>query len=172
MTTSRLSKSHPLPFFPRLDDDNHEKTSPESTQYNCIAWAAGINNLHIWPSGAEGLMAEPEITWPEGIRNDECIEAFVEYFESLGYALCDGPDFEEGFLKIVFFAENEEPTHACRQLPSRKWTSKMGSNGVDIEHTNLECIAGGWYGVPTAFLKRPVATHDTSVGETDQPGTD
>lgn len=145
-----------LQYFPRLDDGNHQTTSPAATRYNCIAWAAGIDNLNVWPSGAEGLRDEPAVTWLEGIRNDECIEAFVDYFASLGYALCNGPDFEEGFLKIAIFAKDGNPTHACRQLPSQKWTSKMGYDGVDIEHNDLECIAGDRYGTASVFLKRPI----------------
>ena len=165
MATSKPSRSrHPLQYFPRLDADNHRTTSPVSRQYNCIAWAAGIDNLNVWPSGADGLLDEPEITWPEGIRNDESIAAFVAYFESLGYALCDGPDFEAGFLKIAIFAKDGYPTHACRQLPSQKWTSKMSWDGVDIEHNDLECIAGDRYGTASVFLKRPT-TVDSSNGD-------
>ena len=46
-----------------------------------------------------------------------------------------------GYLKIAIFEKDGYPTHACRQLPSQKWTSKMGWDGVDIEHNDLECIA-------------------------------
>lgn len=173
MATSRPSGSRkPLQYFPRLDADNHKITSPVSIQYNCIAWAANIDNLNVWPSGAEGLSDEPEVTWPDGIRNDECIEAFVAYFESLGYTPCDKPDFEEGFLKIAIFAKDGYPTHACRQLLSQKWTSKMGFDGVDIEHNDLECIAGNQYGTPSAFLKRPIVGNVTRPAETDQPDVD
>ena len=35
----------------------------------------------------------------------------------------------------------------------------MGFDGVDIEHTGLECIAGNRYGTASVFLKRP-ATDD------------
>ncbi len=29
-------------------------------------------------------MTESEVTWPEGIRNDESVEALVEYFTNIG----------------------------------------------------------------------------------------
>ena len=162
-TSNRQLSRYPLQYFPNLGPDNHRITSNMSREYNCIAWAAGIDNRQLWPNGAEGLLDEPAVTWPEGIRNDESIEAFVEYFASLGYALCAGPDFEAGYLKIAIFEKDGYPTHACRQLPSQKWTSKMGWDGVDIEHNDLECIAGDRYGTPSAFLKRPAAGHHTGT---------
>ena len=100
-------------------------------------------------------MAEPELTWPEGIRNDESVEAVVAYFTSIGYALCDSPGFEDGYLKIAIFVNDGYPTHASRQLPSQKWTSKMGFDGVDIEHDELESITGDQYGTALVFMKRP-----------------
>ena len=148
---------YPLQYFPGLDSANHRITSPMSLRYNCIAWAAGRDDHNAWPTDAEGLQDEPSVTWPEGIRNDESIAAFVEYFALLGYTLCDGPDYEAGFEKVAIFAKDGEPTHAARQLPSQKWTSKMGFDGVDIEHNDLECIAGDRYGTASVFLKRPAA---------------
>lgn len=156
-TPNPMWTHYPLQYFPGLDGSNHQTTSPVSRRYNCIAWAAGIDNLNVWPNGAAELQDEPAITWPEGIRNDESIEAFVEYFASLGYALRAAPDYESGFLKIAVFTKDGQTTHVSRQLPSQKWTSKMGWDGVDIEHNDLECIAGGQYGTASVFLKRPAA---------------
>lgn len=156
MGTSKPATSrHPLQYFPSLGPENHQRTSPVCRKYNCVAWAAEIEDQNLWPSGAEGMMAEPEVTWPEGIRNDETVEAFVEYFATIGYEPCDDPGFEDGYLKIAIFAKDGYPTHASRQLPSQKWTSKMGFDGVDIEHDDLECIAGGQYGTASVFMRRP-----------------
>ena len=162
MATSRTSRSrHPLlRSFRGLDAENHRVTSPATIDYNCIAWASGYDDLQVWPNGGDDLEDEPKLYWPEGLRNDESIAAFVEYFELLGYTPCDGPDFESGFEKVAIFAKDGEPTHAARQLPSQKWTSKMGFDGVDIEHNDLECIAGVRYGTASVFLKRP-ATGDS-----------
>ena len=158
MATPRPETSrHPLQYFPRLGPDNHRITSPVSRAYNCVAWAAGIENQHLWPSGAEDLMTEPEVSWPKGIRSDESIEAFVEFFESIGYRLCNGPESEDGYLKLSIFVKDEYPTHTCRQLPSQKWTSKMGFDGVDIEHDNLDCLEGDQYGTAAVFMKRPTS---------------
>ena len=102
-------------------------------------------------------MTEPEVSWPKGIRSDESIEAFVEFFESIGYRLCNEPEIEDGYLKISISVKDEYPTHTCRQLPSQKWTSKMGFDGVDIEHDNLDCIEGDQYGTAAVFMRRPTA---------------
>lgn len=102
-------------------------------------------------------MTEPEVTWPDGIRNDESVEAIVEYFTSTGYVPCDNPELEHGYLKVAVFVKDDYPTHACRQLGSQKWTSKMGFDGVDIEHDDLECIEGDQYGTAAVFMKRPTA---------------
>ena len=148
---------HPLIYFPRLTRVNHRVTSPASSHYNCVAWAAGIDHQCLWPSGAAGLMAEPEVTWPAGIRNDESAAAIIDYFATLGYEICPTPDYEPGRHKIAIFEDDGEPTHVCRQLPSGKWTSKMGYDGVDIEHDDLECISGRRYGKATVFMQRPAA---------------
>ena len=113
-------------------------------------------------------MTEPEVTWPEGIRNDESVEAIVAYFTSTGYATCDNPWFEDGYLKIVIFAKDDYPTHTSRQLPSQQWTSKMGFDGVDIEHDDLECIAGSQYGTPSVFMKKPVTLAGIDATLTDE----
>ena len=155
MATSNLSESlHPIQFFPSLRPDNHEVTSERSKRYNCIAWAAGIDNKQVWPDGGEDYAEEPAIEWPEGIPNDETVESFIAYFRNLGYEQCDGPEFEVGFLKVAIFVKDDYPTHACRQLPSKKWTSKLGWDGVDIEHDDLACIEGIQYGKATIYLKK------------------
>lgn len=101
-------------------------------------------------------MSEPEVTWPDGIRNDESLEAFVEFFTSIGYTLCDGPKFEDGWQKIAIFVKDGYPTHTARQLPSQKWTSKMGFDGVDIEHDDLTCVEGNQYGAATVFMRKNI----------------
>ena len=152
-TRNLLELPWPLENFPGLVLGNHEVTSDESRLYNCIAWAAGIDHKYVWPDGAEELEPEPEVEWPKGIRNDESVEAFVEYFRLFGYELCDGPELEPGFLKIVMFVKGDCPTHACRQVPSGKWTSKLGFDGVDIEHDDLEAISVEMYGPAEVFMR-------------------
>ena len=45
------------------------------------------------------------------------------------------------------------PTHAARQFPGGRWTSKLGP-AEDIEH-ELEELAGPLYGEVVLILRRP-----------------
>jgi hypothetical protein len=140
-----------LIYFPDLNSSSYRITSPKSGDYNCVAWAAGIDDQQIWPDGTEDVAGE--FVWPDGVRNDESVEAFIAYFESMGYSLCDNSTLEDGFVKIAIFVKDDYPTHISRQLPTGKWSSKMGIDDVDIEHDDLDCISGPAYGVAAVFLK-------------------
>ena len=50
-------------------------------------------------------------------------------------------------------------THAARQLPGGKWTSKLGK-AEDIEHDTADVVAGGIYGEVVELMKRPIAGSD------------
>jgi hypothetical protein len=52
-------------------------------------------------------------------------------------------------------------THAARQLPSGKWTSKLGK-GEDIEHDSPYDVGGGVYGEVMQVMKRAVPAADGS----------
>ena len=82
------------------------------------------------------------------------MDAFVQAFRTLGYEPCAGADLEEGFEKVAIFALNGVPTHASRQLPSGRWSSKLGVE-QDIEH-EVEGLVGTEYGDVGILLKRPV----------------
>jgi hypothetical protein len=47
--------------------------------------------------------------------------------------------------------------HASRQLPSAKWTSKLGGS-EDIEHDTPDDVAGGIYGEVVQIMKRASAS--------------
>jgi hypothetical protein len=73
----------------------------------------------------------------------------------LGYLVCDQDQLETGYEKIALFALADLPKHAARQLPSGRWTSKLGPM-EDIEHALLD-LAGIVYGSVVLVLKRPVS---------------
>ena len=86
----------------------------------------------------------------------ESLDAFAQAFRSLGFVQCPDGSLEPGMEKIALFAkENGRPTHAARQQPNGKWTSKLGAY-VDIQH-DLKGISGSEYGRPMVFLRRPRA---------------
>jgi hypothetical protein len=80
----------------------------------------------------------------------------VAAFTSLGFIECESGRAEANFEKIAIYAIAQfEYTHAARQLPSGKWTSKLGHEEL-IEHDAPEDVAGGVYGTIYQFMKRPL----------------
>ena len=131
-----------------MTEMNYQVTSPQDVQYNCIAWAAGENDIWWWPDEMFSLH------WPEDAPRQVTIEAFIQAFSTKGYSPCESGNLEQGFEKIALYALNEEPTHAARQIPDGSWTSKLGRL-QDISHT-IDALNGPEYGSVALFLKRAV----------------
>jgi hypothetical protein len=131
--------------FPNLRFTAYEITSPQSTRYNCAAWAAGDVHRWWWP------VPSPDAYWP-GSRHDESIEAIIEVFRDRGYEACDSCSLENQYEKVAIYADDLGPTHVARQLPSGMWTSKCGRL-QDITHT-LEGLEGTTYGSVRVIMKR------------------
>ncbi|HUW66401.1 MAG TPA: hypothetical protein VMW83_17210, partial [Spirochaetia bacterium] len=113
--------------FPRLKTTPFSITSQEDNQYNCIAGAANDYSRWWWPN--------QYAYWPEGVSEEETVDAFVEAFNTLGYEVCNSDTIEPGFEKIALYVSKDgRPAHAARQLSSGLWTSKLGPSW-DIEHT-------------------------------------
>jgi hypothetical protein len=135
--------------FPNLAATRYTITSSQTATYNCFAWAAGENDRWWNP-----LEPTNPYYWIEGIPNELTIAAFIQAYETLGYLVCENSEFEIGFEKIALYATpDEEVTHAARQLPNGKWTSKLG-RWEDIEH-ELEGLVCEMYGTVQKLLKRP-----------------
>lgn len=136
-------------LFPQLVSSGYSITSPETTEYNCIAWAADDTEVCWWPDPFDlGY-------WPSEIPRKETLDVFKKTYELLGYVTCQDAKYEKGFEKIAIYIDsNDKPTHAARQLSSGKWTSKLGQL-EDIEHETLEGVAGQQYGTVALIMKRP-----------------
>jgi hypothetical protein len=133
--------------FPRLRDANYRISSSRDDVYNCIAWAAGFTDAWWWPGTPDATF------WPDGIPREVTLQAFSAAFASLGYSSCISEEPELGFEKIALYANAEGlPCHAARQLPSGRWTSKLGKM-EDIEHS-LHDLAGTIYGSVVQVMKR------------------
>ena len=134
--------------FPRLTAANHRITSAATANYNCVAWAAEDVD-HWWQPGVYWLPQD----WP---KDDFGLGALERAFQKLGYQSCDtGASLEPGFLKVALYGAGFVYTHAARQLPTSKWTSKLGK-GVDIEHDDPDDVAGGLYGEVAEIMKKSV----------------
>jgi hypothetical protein len=131
--------------------EGYSITSPETDDYNCIAWAGG-DTARKW---------DPDLTagryWPDSVARTLDVESFVLLFAfEGGYSPCDSEAIEHGFEKIAIFAGlNNEVTHAARQLSSGAWTSKLG-DWEDIEHKSLSGLESACYGRVARILRRPL----------------
>lgn len=134
-------------IFPNLNPQNHLITSPPVKEYNCVAWASGINNKRI--DFYRNEMGE--------IDDDQSCTRYIEHFKTLGYVECENSDFEKGFEKIALYEDRRgDFTHVALQLEETKWTSKLGYL-EDIEHLTLEALEGKGrdrYGNHTTYMKR------------------
>jgi len=132
--------------FPNLVKTGYKITSPQDPTYNCIAWAATETDRWWWPN--------PLYYWPSGIPREESLEAFVQAYATMGFSVCKDGALESGFEKIAIYVDpNGTPTHAARQLPTGKWTSKLGKF-EDIEHPETSGLHGSVYGSVAIFIKR------------------
>jgi hypothetical protein len=146
-------------WFPHLNDAGWRKTSEESEDYNCIAYA-GSDESRKWDPDESGGRY-----WPESVPRTLDLSSFIRLYEvEKGFVKCDlNFDLENGFEKIAIYCnfnpqlKTLEVTHAARQLPSGKWTSKLGDLD-DIEHNTLEALGGSWpaYGTVKQIMKRPL----------------
>jgi hypothetical protein len=138
-------------IFPGLAGSDYRVTSARDRDYNCIAWAVGDSHKWWWP----GTDVEREY-WPPGVPRERTQDAFVAVFASLGCTVCEGENPEAGYEKIALFADVDgKPTHAARQLPNGRWSSKLGKS-EDIEH-GLHDLEGTLYGKVLLILKRTQA---------------
>ncbi len=130
-----------------LSKTTYQITSPKTQEYNCFAWAAGENDRH-WEHDPPDYYY-----WPENVPNEATLDAYIQAYQTIGYQPCDSEKLESNYEKIAIYVDNDKiPTHAARQLPNGKWTSKLGWL-EDIEH-ELEGLEGDKYGTVTQILKR------------------
>lgn len=134
--------------FPRLGTSEFHVTSPITTQYNCVGWAAG-DDQRWWSHGDF-----ESYYWPEGAPREGTVEAWAAAFATLGFERCEDARSEPGYVRVAIYGREGTALHAARQLPSGRWTSKLG-RGHDIEH-ELEALAGETeYGEIAVLMRRP-----------------
>jgi hypothetical protein len=143
-------------WFPDLSDDNFAITSDEAAHYNCIAWAGNDDSQKWEPENLDGRF------WPDNLDRDKKLETFIKLYEICGGYLPfenENADLEGGFEKVAIFCTidtktmQKEVSHAARQLPSGKWSSKLG-DFEDIEHDSLFSMQGVWYGTVCKILRK------------------
>jgi hypothetical protein len=76
------------------------------------------------------------------LSEGDTVRSWVRVFELDGYKETDSGKYQRGFEKIAIYARKDgKPSHVARQVGSGRWTSKLG-RGADIEHDNLDRLAG------------------------------
>lgn len=142
-------------YCPHISPNEYEITSPATSDYNCIAWAAEEDDSWWDPTDLDEY-------WPDGVPRELTLEAFILAYQTLGYFPCNNSELEEGFQKIAIYAKQDsvedagQPTHVARQLLNGQWTSKIG-DFEDIEH-ELDSLTGYYYGEVVQILKRPISS--------------
>jgi hypothetical protein len=131
--------------WPHITTEGYDTKSPETYDYNCIAFAAGVTDEWWWPDQHGGG------AWPIAKR-EVSVDCFVEAFRTKEYELCDA-GLESEFERIAIYVLNGEPTHAARQLPDGKWVSKLGP-WEDIQHNTTKAVEEYIYGKTTVYMKR------------------
>lgn len=115
----------------------------------CVGWAAE-DDRNWWSPEDFDLYY-----WPEGVPRDWSVEAWAAAFASIGFEPCDDATLEPEYARISIYGRAGNALHAARQLPSGRWTSKLG-RGVDIEH-ELHSLAGDTYGEVVLLMRRRIS---------------
>ena len=139
-------------LFPQLRASDFRITSRRTPLYNCIAWAAGSND--DWWEYRRGY------TWPNAPREASggCGAAFP------GPRFCEKP--RRGRVpassEVAIYGDADGYTHAARQLPNGRWSSKIGRL-QDIEHVTLANLTGTAYGVVAQVLRKAATRRRSSA---------
>lgn len=145
------TKQHLEQQFPNLAREGYTLTSPDTIDYNCVAWATEAEYEWWWPDSMD------QEYWPEGVPREETLPAFVAAFKTVGYEICDDSLKEPNFQKIAIYGDAHEiPRHVARQLADGEWTSKIGQY-EDIRHKTLEALTGKSpaYGTIIQVMRKP-----------------
>ena len=132
-------------WFPVLASSGYRITSPQDVNYNCIAWAADDAERR-WDT-------DEDYYWPDDVPRVDSVDALIKVYEGLGYAVCGNVDLESDYEKVAVYGDADGYTHAAKQLPDGKWTSKLG-DAEDIEHLTIDGLVGKDYGQVRCILKR------------------
>jgi len=136
--------------FPRLESLGYEETSSPTDEYNCLAFAAGIDDE--WWEPNRGV-------WPEGIGEEDSLANLIEVYRRYGYECCADGKLEAGYYKIVLYGiEHGGYTsyeHAARLGNDGRWYSKLGPD-EDIAHASIEAVEGPLYGRALQYMRRAI----------------
>jgi len=127
--------------FPNLKKgENFTFTSLQTEDYNCVAWACDVDDEWIQFYEERKLVIN--------------VDRYIQHFSNLGYTITENRALVAGVQKIAIYKDNEGNfKHVAKQLPSGKWTSKLG-DWEDIEHDSPEALLGRSYGTQLIFMEK------------------
>lgn len=138
-----------LADFPNLITGlGYRRTSLETTDYNCVAWAFE-DQSRWWEPDQFNICY-----WPDDVKRAYDIKCYVKLCEKFGYVECGDANPEAGFEKLAVYTNGDRFSHITRQLPDGQWTSKLGI-GDDISHS-LDGLVSTRYGTHTKYFKRAI----------------
>lgn len=141
-----------IEWFPLLGEDkDFIITSPKTRAYNCISWATEHDDMWYWPP--LGSKPDDDEYWPAELADDTRIETFISAMELEGFRRCPSDDTDTNCTRIALYSKDGDCTHASRQLPNGRWTSKLGF-WHDIQHSNPEALEGEIYGSIYCYMKK------------------
>ena len=98
--------------------------------------------------------------WPAELACNDRLATIEAALRLEGFESCEDGTLVDGIEKVALFADGAQFTHTARQLPSGRWTSKLGDY-CDIEHDLEDLVrirsanAEFRYGEIVAFMRRP-----------------
>ncbi len=145
-----MSLSYLAQYFPKYVRDPNDPVSPDTPDYNCIAFAAGDTN-NWW---------DDVRYWPPGVPQVWSLASLHQAFATIGYVSCGANEsLEVDFEKVAFYADaSGRPTHAAWQRSDGRWKSKLGPQH-DVIHGTPNCLESNEYGKPVAYMKRARQTN-------------
>lgn len=146
-----ITKEEIEKYWPALrEGENFQFTSKKKRGFKCIWYALmlDIGNIDmLWFRDFYGL--NPSTLDHSAKGYSKC---FQEYF---GFEECNDIEYEEGFIKVVLYEDNNRDfKHVARVLSNNLLTSKMGDY-EDIQHS-IEAICGDEYGYPRLYMRKKV----------------
>lgn len=150
--------------FPKIEDPSgvFHITSPETSGYNCIAWAMGFDDRWV-----DYILNSNKKWWPKGVPLDWHPETLITAFEAVGFEKCDDGKPEDGFDKVVLYKVRPflDPltghmineygwSHAAKIIEEGIYHSKIGPS-FDIYHRGGDVFEGTDYGEIYQYMRRP-----------------
>ena len=145
--SARESLTRPDAFGDALKNDvNFHLTSPTSYQYNCIAYAMGMQDR--WVDNAD----LPWHWWPP-VEKGPTIEHLKKAFIYFGFEECGLDDkIDDQYDKIAIYHINGQWQHAARVIDNGIYHSKFGES-YDGQHSNGDVLKAQ-YGSVCAIMRR------------------